>query len=125
MAQLVTSGAVMMCSFGVAPATLNVLPVKMITAGGPVANIQDHIPMANIPTFGVCTTPTNPPVATAQAAGSPGAPCVPITSAPWTPGVPTVLVKGQPALDSNSKCMCQWGGVISINSAGQFTVTVG
>ena len=124
MAQLVTSGAVMMCSFGVAPAALNVLPDKMVTAGAPAATIMDFKPMVNIPTFGVCTTPTNPPVATAQAAGSPGAPCVPMTTAPWTPGAPTVLIKNQPALDSNSKCICNWGGVISINSAGQFTVTV-
>ena len=28
------------------------------------------------------------------------------------------------ALDNVSKCMCNWAGVISINSAGQFTVNV-
>jgi hypothetical protein len=35
-----------------------------------------------------------------------------------------VLVKNQPALNNTSKCFCTWGGVISINSAGQFTVSV-
>jgi len=124
MAQLVTSGAVIMCSFGAAPVPLSVLPDKMITAGAPVATIMDFKPLVNIPTFGACTAQTNPAVIAAKAGGSPSAPCVPMTTAPWTPGAPTVLIKGQPALDSNSKCFCNWLGVISINSAGQFTVTV-
>jgi hypothetical protein len=34
------------------------------------------------------------------------------------------MIKNMPALNNTSKCMCQWGGVISINSAGQFTVNV-
>jgi hypothetical protein len=45
MAQLVTSGLrLMMCSFAWHRPPSTFLPVKMITAGGPVANIQDHIP---------------------------------------------------------------------------------
>jgi hypothetical protein len=125
MGQLVTSGAIMMCSFGMAPASLIVTPEKMITAGAPAANIMDFKPMVNIPTFGACTAPTNPAVIAAKAGGSPSAPCVPVTTAPWAPGVPTVLIKNQPALDNSSKCFCTWLGVISINSAGQFTVNVG
>jgi hypothetical protein len=125
MAQLVTSGALIMCSFGAAPVPLNVLPDKMVTAGAPAATIMDFKPFVNIPTFGACTAQTNPAVIAAKAGGSPSAPCVPVTTSPWTPGVPTVLIKNQPALDSNSKCFCSWLGVISINSAGQFTVNVG
>ena len=51
-------------------------------------------------------------------------PCVPATSAPWTPGAPTVKIGNQPALDSTSKCMCQWAGVIQITDPGQTTTAI-
>lgn len=128
MGQLVVAGAMMSCTFGVAPASLAVLPDKMVTSGAPAANIMDHKPMVNIPMFGMCSAPTNPAVIAATSAASgvfTPAPCVPATSAPWTPGATTTLVKSMPALESSSTCMCTWAGVISINSAGQFTVTAG
>jgi hypothetical protein len=127
MGQLVTSGAVLQCTFGLAPSTLNVLPANMVTAGAPAATIQDNKPMVNIPPFGMCNTPSNPAVAAATTAASgvlTPAPCVPVIAAPWAPGSPTVMIKNVPALNNSSKCMCNWGGVISINSAGQFTVSV-
>ena len=49
-------------------------------------------------------------------------PCVPVTPAPWIPGSPTALIGNMTALDSNSKLMCAWGGVIQIVSPGGFTV---
>jgi len=124
MGQLVVGGAIISCSFGAAPMPLTITPEKMVTAGAPVATIMDFKPMANIPSFGACTAQTNPAVIAAKAGGSPTAPCVPVTTTPWTPGKPTVLVKNQPALDSDSKCMCTWLGVISITQAGQITVNV-
>jgi hypothetical protein len=51
-------------------------------------------------------------------------PCVPVTTAPWAPGSPTVLIGNMPALNDQSKLMCNWGGVIQINSAGQTTTNV-
>jgi len=127
MAQLVTSGAMLQCSFGAAPSTLNVLPVNLVTAGAPAANIIDNKAMVNIPPFGMCMSPSNPQVAAATAAAlgvlTPQ-PCVPVITAPWAPGAATVLIKNMPALDSTSKCMCMWAGIIQINSAGQFTVNV-
>ena len=45
MAQLVTSGAMMMCSFGAAPSSLVVLPVNKTMCGAPAANIMDNLPM--------------------------------------------------------------------------------
>jgi hypothetical protein len=33
-----------------------------------------------------------------------------------------VLLANMPALNSTSKCMCMWGGVIQIVSPGEFTV---
>ena len=127
MGQLVTTGAMMMCTFGVAPSTLNVLPTNKTMAGTPAANIMDNKPMVNIPPFGMCMSLANPTVATATAAAlgvlTP-MPCVPLIAAPWAPGSPTVLIGNMPALNNTSKCMCNWGGVISITFAGQVTTMV-
>src|SRR3954466_2852427 len=124
MSQLVTAGAMMTCSFGVAPSALVVLPANKTMCGAPAANIMDSIPMTNIPTFGMCMSIANPTVASATAAAlgvlTP-MPCVPVT-APWVPGSATVVIGGVPALDSMSKCMCSWGGVIQVVSPGEFTV---
>ncbi len=122
MAQQVKMGAMLMCSFGASPSTLIVLPVNRTTAEGPpAANIMDHIPIANIPPFGMCSSLTNPVVATATTAAlgvlTP-MPCVPVIPAPWTPGSPTVMIGGMPALNSMSQCMCTWAGVIKITNPG-------
>jgi hypothetical protein len=127
MANLVCMGALMQCSFGAAPSTLAVLPIHAVLTGTPAANIMDHLPIVNIPPFGVCSSLSNPTVAAATTAAlgvlTP-MPCVPVTPAPWLPGAPTVLLANMPALDNTSKLMCTWGGVIQINMAGQVTTTV-
>jgi len=127
MAIQVCMGAMMMCSFGAAPSTLAVLPANRVLTGTPAANIMDHVPMLNIMPFGVCMSMANPMVAAATAAAlgvlTP-MPCIPATAAPWVPGAPTVLIGNMPALDSNSKLMCNWGGVIQITLPGQFTTMV-
>ena len=108
------------------PVPVLLLPVgadreHQVSAGTPAANIQAFAPMANIPTFGMCGTMSNPVVAAATAAKlgvfSP-APCVPATTAPWTPGAAKVMVDGQPALHSACTAMCMWGGVITITNPG-------
>ena len=122
MAKQVVMGAMMQCSFGAAPSALIVLPVNRVMAESrPAANIMDHKPVVNIPTFGMCTAPTNPAViaATSAALGVPTpAPCVPVVPAPWAPGAPTVPIANFPALNDMSKCMCTWAGVISITNPG-------
>src|SRR5215213_1332809 len=124
MAQVVGAGAVMMCTFGVAPSTLITIPKgPPVTAGGPpAATIMDFAPIANIPPFGMCTSPSNPTVAVATAAAlgvlTP-MPCVPVVPAPWVVGAPTVLIGNMPALNNSSKLMCAWGGVIQIVVPGQ------
>ena len=128
MAMQVCAGAMLMCSFGVAPAALSVLPTNRVMAGGPpAATIMDHIPIVNIPPFGMCTSLANPTVAAATTAAlgvlTP-MPCVPVVPAPWVPGAPTVLIGSMPALDNNCKAMCAWAGVIQITVPGQFTVMV-
>lgn len=121
----VCNGATLMCSFGVAPSVLTVLPLnKTMTSNMPAANIMDNKPMVNIMPFGMCTTPTNPAVASATAAAlgvlTP-MPCIPVTPAPWVVGSPTVLLGNMPALNNTSTLMCTWGGVITITVPGQFT----
>jgi hypothetical protein len=127
MGMLVCTGAMLQCSFGLAPGTLNVLPANLVMSGTPSANIMDNKPMVNIMPFGMCNCPANPMVlaATAAALGvlTP-MPCIPMTVAPWAAGSPTVLIGNMPALQNSSKLMCNWGGVIQILMPGQFTVMV-
>jgi hypothetical protein len=64
----VCNGATMMCTMGMAPSTLVVLPVhRVLTDNQPAANIMDHVPMVNIMPFGMCISPANPTVAAATA----------------------------------------------------------
>jgi hypothetical protein len=127
MALKVCMGATIQCSFGAAPGSLVVLPVNRVMTGVPAANIMDGKPMVNVMPFGMCSSPANPTViaATAAALGvlTP-MPCIPNTPAPWVPGAPTALVANMPALDSNSKLMCIWGGVIQVVVPGQMTTMV-
>jgi hypothetical protein len=121
-------GAMMQCSFGMAPSSLVVLPTnKVMTNMVPDANIMDHIPMTNIMPFGMCTSPANPTVAAATAAAlgvlTP-MPCIPATPAPWIAGAPTVLLGNFPSLDNVSQLMCMWAGVITFVDAGEVTVEI-
>lgn len=120
--QFVCGGASLQCSFGNAPSTLISLPANRVTTSLPYCNILDSKPMVNILPFGMCSSPANPIVASATAAAlgvlTP-MPCIPVTAAPWVPGSPTVMIGNMPALNNSSKCMCAFGGVISINSPGQ------
>lgn len=124
----VCMGASMMCSFGMAPSSLVVLPTnKVLTSEVPDANIMDHIPMTNIMPFGMCMSPANPEVAAATAAAMgvlTPMPCIPVTLSPWVPGALNVLLGNAPALDNVSTLMCTWGGVISFVTPGEFTVEI-
>jgi hypothetical protein len=124
----VCMGAMMQCSFGVAPSSLVVLPTNMVmTNMVPDANIMDHIPMVNIMPFGMCMSIANPTVAAATAAAlgvlTP-MPCIPATPAPWVAGAPTVLLGNFPSLDNVSQLMCMWAGVITFVDAGEATVQI-
>ena len=120
----VAGTAQLMCSFGVAPSVLTVVPKgRPVQAGGQMAaTIQDFAPNVNIMPFGMCMTPSNPQVAAATAAAlgvlTPQ-PCIPVTTSPWSPGSPTVMINGAPALTNSCMCNCAWGGVITISNPGQ------
>ena len=128
MSQHVCNGAMLTCSFGVAPSQLTVLPVNRVnTSNQPAATIMDHQPMVNISPFGMCMSLANPAVAAATSAAfgvlTPQ-PCLPVTPAPWVPGATTVLLGNQPALDNTCTLNCVWGGVIQVTMPGQFTENI-
>lgn len=129
MAQQVVNGAQLQCSFGTTPGALVVTPENRTNAGQvPAATILDNVPMRNVMPFGMCTTLSNPQVAAATSAAQgvlTPQPCIPVTTAPWSPGSAKVMVGGRPALHSNCRLTCQWGGMISVINAGQQTVNVG
>jgi len=118
MAMLVTAGAQLQCSFGAAPSILVVGPENRVMASKkPVGTIMDNVPMKNIMPFGMCSSLSNPTVASATTAAlgvlTP-MPCVPVIAAPWAPGSPTALVGNKPALTDTCKLMCNWAGQISV-----------
>lgn len=115
----VVAGALLQCSFGMAPTSLEVLPdTQVLVEGRPAANITCST-IVNVPTFGMCISLANPEVAAATAAAlgvlTP-MPCVPVLT-PWVP-VSTTLIGGQPAVVAGSTCMCAYGGVIQVLDPG-------
>lgn len=118
--------AMCQCSFGVAPAPLTVTSQTTVLGSNmPGATIMD-IPKPPM-TFGMCSSLANPTVASATAAAMgvlTPMPCIPACAAPWAPGSPTVLVCNKPALNNSSKCMCNWGGVISVVMTPAVTINI-
>ena len=127
MGMCVCGGAMMMCSFGMAPSNLVVLPQNKVVTTQAIANIMDNKPMVNIPPFGMCNSMTNPQVTAATTAAfgvlTP-MPCIPVTTSPWAPGSPAVLIANNPTLNNTSKLICMWGGTIQISNPGQTTIEV-
>ena len=120
----VCSGAALQCSFGAAPSTFAASGVQ-VDATAPAGVISDVAP-SNVPSFAMCTSLANPQVAAATSAASgvlTPQPCVPVLS-PWSPGSSKVTIGSVPALDDSSECSCSWGGVITVISPGQASVTV-
>ena len=124
----VCNGALLKCSFGMAPSSMVVLPLhKEQTEYMWAANIMDNKPMVNIMPFGMCTSLANPQVAAATSAAQgvlTPQPCIPNTPAPWAPGAVTVLLDQQPALDNISMLNCLWAGVITVADPGEHTVQI-
>jgi hypothetical protein len=124
MPPLVSTGATLSCSMAMPPvevplaATPKATPVKASTAA---ANVEDFVPLTNIPSFGMCGAMANPAVAAATAAKAGAftpAPCTPVISTPWTPGAAKVNIGGAPALHDGCQALCSWGGLITISGPG-------
>jgi uncharacterized Zn-binding protein involved in type VI secretion len=129
MGQSVVAGALLSCSFGLAPTAL--VPKgssSVMIEGRPAAQVTDMVGVTNIPTFGMCNSLANPQVATATSAAlgvlTP-MPCVPAIVTPWTPGALKTMVGGVPALVSGSQCSCAYGGVVQITLPGAMRTTAG
>lgn len=123
----VCGGAMLTCSFGMAPSVMNVLPTARVVSNMPLATIMDNIPMVNIMPFGMCQSPANPTVAAATAAAMgvlTPMPCIPVIPGPWVPGSPTVLIGGKPALNNTCKLMCAYAGVIQITNPATTNIQV-
>ena len=120
---VVVGESLVRCSFGAAPAPLNVLPDALVVSDElPVATIS-CCEIVNIETFGMCMSLSNPEVAAATSAAlgvlTP-MPCLPLLT-PWIPESPLVLVGGQPVLVESATCMCAYGGVVDILPSGMET----
>ncbi len=128
MGKFVCTGALLKCSFGVAPSAFMVIdPMRPKVQMKPMANIMDNKPMVNIMPFGMCQSMANPQVAAATAAASgvlTPMPCIPVIAAPWMPGGKE-MISNFPALLDNCKCMCNWGGNIAVNMPGNFCLAEG
>ena len=123
----VCGGAMLTCSFGMAPSVLNVLPVARVVSNTPLATIMDNVPLVNVMPFGMCQNPANPAVAAATAAAMgvlTPMPCIPVIPGPWIPGSPTVLIGGKPARNNTCKLMCAYGGVIQITNPATTNIQV-
>ena len=125
MGLVVCQGANLTCTFGTTPSQLMCTNAVMVQAQGkPVATIADAAPMANIMPFGMCSSLANPQVAAATAAAlgvlTPQ-PCIPSTAS-WIPSGVTVLAQGKPCVTNECKCMCMYGGQISVVYPGQTMV---
>lgn len=129
MSDLLTTGCVLTCTMGDIPSVFIALdlPGKPVVDGGfAAATIAEIIPEANIPSFGMCNSPTNPEViaATAAALGvfTP-MPCIPIVPDPWDPPSAVAHYTELPLATVTSKCMCIWEGEISVDTPGQAIVS--
>jgi uncharacterized Zn-binding protein involved in type VI secretion len=118
----VVTGAMLQCSYGLAPSSLIADPMsKVLIEGRPAATIKDTAPGVNIPPFGMCTSLSNPTVAAATSAAlgvlTP-MPCVPAVIGTWVPGAVRTTLGGIPALTAGSMCTCAWAGIIQILQPG-------
>lgn len=126
MGNFVTHGAMLQCSFGMSPCSLVVVVPTRPKCMNMLMAVTTDFSVTNIPTFGMCQSMANPTVASATSAACgvlTPMPCVPVITAPWSPGSAQVKVGGIAALTNNSKCMCSYGGNISITNPGNTSVT--
>lgn len=121
MPRLVANAAQLICDQGVAPGTLTVVPRHVSSDQMQLANVEDHTPIVNIPSFGMCLSLVNPQVMAATAAAGgvlTPAPCIPMTYRPWeNPSaflVEKLGARDVPLLLEFSSCPCDWMGRITV-----------
>jgi hypothetical protein len=125
MTSLVCTGATLQCSFGTLPATFAASGTD-VAAGQPAGVVTD-VGSASVPSFGLCTSPSNPQVAQATSAAGgtlTPQPCQPVLE-PWSPGSPDVTIGDVAALDASSQSACAWAGVVTVSDPGQAAAATG
>lgn len=130
MAELLTTGCILACSFGTDPAPFVALDVPgkpLLNGVLPAATILEFESFTNILPFGMCQSMANPLViaATIEAMGVPTPmPCIPQPMTPWMPPAATVTFGGVPLATASSRCLCLWGGQVSVDVPVALGVTV-
>ncbi|MGE0418231.1 MAG: DUF4280 domain-containing protein [Acetobacteraceae bacterium] len=129
MPELLTTGCLLSCTFGITPSVFIALELPgkpVIMEALSTATIMEIIPFENILPFGMCESLANPEVAAATAAAlgvlTP-MPCIPVIPDPWEPPSELMSYSDLPLATIESKCMCAWGGEISVDAPAEFTVT--
>ncbi|QTL98128.1 DUF4280 domain-containing protein [Iocasia frigidifontis] len=106
----VCHGAILKCSKGTVPCTLNVIDKHQVyLKSKPIATVDDSKPV-NISSFATCKRHDSPP-------------CTPKLSGKWKGGKESVLVHGVPVLLKTSTIKCAYGGTITIINPGQGLVS--
>lgn len=118
MGNLICSNALMSCSFGMIPSAFQATNCMQVMASGIVGNVMDATP-ANLMNFGMCMSMANPMVASATAIAlgvlTPQ-PCLPVPMGLWITPKMNILIKNAPALSSDAKLFCAYGGIIQFNN---------
>lgn len=105
---MVRDGAVLRCSAGSCVGCLKATQMNGVDLKkGNEAVITDFLPEINIPSFGICESPSG------------GGPCIPVTILPWVQGKEDYLVGKIPALMDDSILPCLRGGIITVERNGQ------
>ncbi len=125
MPNFVVSGAPIQCTMGTTPGTLVATSQQTIVINGmPAATVRDVTPITSVTPCGMCTSLSNPTVASATAAAfgvlTP-MPCVPAPAGLWV-GASPVTANGAPCLTDTSTLACSYGGSIRIVSPSQMKV---
>lgn len=124
MGNLISSNAMMSCSFGMAPACFQPNNCPTVLSQGMVGTAMDATP-ANILPFGTCMSLLNPAVAAATSAAlgvlTPQ-PCTPMPAGLWITPAMTILVKNAPVLTTDAKLMCAFGGIIQFSNTPSMKV---
>lgn len=119
----VVTGATLSCSYGDAPSILKAPKSHgVFLKGKPKMNIMDYKSNVNVMPFGMCSSMSNPAVASATAANYGNLtpmPCTPVITMPWINGKDDNLVENKPSLLSISTNSCIYCGDIIIEDDGQ------
>jgi len=110
MSDLVCDRHLLECSFGSQRSVLRAATADVYAGTRSLANIMDYLSMRHIYSFGLCRRQeTNPMI---KQSDLDNIKCVPMTLSPWKSGCQSVLVAGQPALNTLSRLHCESGGLI-------------